>query len=330
MQSRTKYYLVVVLIMLLAMVGQTVGPLALTASAGAVRDDDNDKHDKNINNGNNDEWVPTGKGHGKLLEPGHKGPAARKGTAGNGISYHGGSVILGTTNVYYIWYGNWSSPVQSILTDLANNIGGSPYFNINTTYYNGNNTRVSNAVHYAQSTMDNYSQGTNLSDAGVQAVVSSAISSGRLPQDTNGVYFVLTSADVNETSGFCTRYCGWHTSAIFLNLPKLPDIKFSFVGNPARCPSACAAQTIGPNGNAGADGMASIIAHELEEAVTDPDLNAWYDSRGQENADKCAWTFGTLYRTSNGAYANMKLGTRDFLIQQNWVNAKGGYCAKAY
>ena len=24
--------------------------------------------------------------------------------------------------------------------------------------------------------------------------------------------------------------------------------------------------------------MASIIAHELEEAVTDPDLNAWYDN----------------------------------------------------
>ena len=41
--------------------------------------------------------------------------------------------------------------------------------------------------------------------------------------------------------------------------------------------------------------MASIIAHELEEAVTDPDLNAWYDTRGYENADKCAWTFGTTH-----------------------------------
>jgi hypothetical protein len=39
--------------------------------------------------------------------------------------------------------------------------------------------------------------------------------------------------------------------------------------------------------------MASIIAHELEEAATDPDLNAWYDRRGMENADKCAWTFGS-------------------------------------
>ena len=75
--------------------------------------------------------------------------------------------------------------------------------------------------------------------------------------------------------------------------------------------------------------MASIIAHELEEAVTDPHLNAWYDSRGAENADKCAWTFGTTY-TANGASANMKLGARDYLIQQNWVNAAGGYCAKSF
>ena len=66
--------------------------------------------------------------------------------------------------------------------------------------------------------------------------------------------------------------------------------------------------------------MASIIAHEMEEAISDPDLNAWYDRSGAENADKCAWTFGTTY-TANGAMANMKLGTRDFLIQRNWNNS---------
>jgi hypothetical protein len=76
--------------------------------------------------------------------------------------------------------------------------------------------------------------------------------------------------------------------------------------------------------------MASIIAHELEEAHTDPDLNAWYDRRGEENADKCAWTFGTTYTTANNAQANMNLGGRDFLIQRNWVNASGGFCAQSF
>ncbi len=255
---------------------------------------------------------------------GEASPARAK--RGNGISYHGGPVILGTVKVYYIWYGNWSgNSATTILTDLVNSIGNSPYFHINTTYYNASGNRVSGLVMLGGTTTDNYSHGKSLSDSAIQAVVSSAISSGRLPKDTNGVYFVLTSSDVTASSGFCTQYCGWHTYGTISG----SDIKYSFVGNPDRCPSACEAQTKGPNGNAGADGMASIIAHELEETVTDPDLNAWYDSRGAENADKCAWTFGSTY-TVNGALANMRLGNRDYLIQQNWVNASGGYCAKSY
>jgi len=235
--------------------------------------------------------------------------------------------MTGTNNkIYYIWYGSWgTNTAKSILTDLAGNIGSSPYFNINTTYFNASNVKVSNSVHYVTSTNDNYSQGAALSDAAIKTVVSSAISSGSLPKDPNAVYFVLTSKDVNATSGFCTQYCGWHTHGTISGT----DIKYSFVGNPDRCPSACAAQTSSPNGNTGADGMASIISHELEEAVSDPDLNAWYDRQGAENADKCAWTFGTTY-TANGGLANMKLGTRDFLIQRNWVNANGGFCAKSY
>ncbi len=255
--------------------------------------------------------------------------AARASRRGNGISYHGGPIlgVSGPTTVYYIWYGNWSgNSATTILTDLANSLGGSPYFNINTTYTDGSGGRVMNAVAYVSSTNDNYSHGTSLSDAAIESIVSDAVTSGRLPKDTTGVYFVLTSADVTASSGFCSQYCGWHTHGTIAGL----DIKYSFVGNPDRCPSSCAAQTIGPNGNAGADGMASIISHELEETVTDPDLNAWYDSRGQENADKCAWTFGTTFTASNGAKYNMTLGGRNFMIQQNWVNASGGYCAKSY
>lgn len=248
-------------------------------------------------------------------------------TGNNGIQYHGGPLMLSTTKMYYIWYGNWSgNTATTILQDFAANIGGSPYYNINTTYYDGSNNHVLNAVVFGGSVVDSYSHGTSLSDSAIQAIVSSEISSGALPKDTSGVYFVLTSADVTASSGFCTQYCGWHTHGTISG----SDIKYSFVGNPDRCPSSCAAQTVGPNGNAGADGMASIIAHELEEAVTDPDLNAWYDRRGRENADKCAWTFGTTTTLPSGAKYNMTLGSRNYLIQQNWVDAAGGYCAKSY
>jgi phosphate-induced protein 1 len=241
-------------------------------------------------------------------------------------------VMLGTTTMYYIWYGNgtWgatSTPEVNILENFANNVGGSPYYNINTTYYDGNNAHVANSVAFGGSSRVTEYLGNSLTDAQIKQVVSDAIAGG-LPKSTNAVYFVLTASDVNASSGFCTQYCGWHTHGSINGV----DIKYSFIGNAARCPSACAAQTASsPNDNVGADAMASIIAHELEEAVTDPDLNAWYFNNGQENADKCAWTFGTLSTAANGSKYNVHLGGRDYLIQQNWVNnGSQSACAMSY
>lgn len=279
---------------------------------------------------------PDGKEVGTILKHGGQngqGDASNRSTkTGNGINYHGGPVILGTTNLYFIWYGNWSNnTATSILPAFAKSIGGSPYFNINTTYYDGSGTHVTNSVALPSKlgqTTDAYSQGTVLTDAAVQKVVSNAITSGKLAKDPNGVYLVLTSSDVNESSGFCTQYCAWHTYGTIAG----SNIKYGFVGNPDRCPSACQAQptSASPNGNQGADGMVSLIAHELEESVTDPNLNAWYDRQGNENADKCAWTFGTVSTASNGSYYNVTLGGNQYLIQRNWVNASGGYCSMSY
>lgn len=245
------------------------------------------------------------------------------------ISNHGGPVI-GTPTVYVVWYGNWSrsngtdTPEgQQIVRDFLQGIGGSPYYAINTTYTPSSTTITGNVV-WGGETTDSGSKGTKLSDTAIQSVVSAAITSGRLPYNPDGVYFLLTSSDVSATSGFCTRYCGWHTYGTISGKGRF---RYSFVGNAARCINACAAQTVGPNGNAGVDGMVSVIAHELEETNTDPDLNAWYDSGGAENADKCAWTFGTTVLDSNGAYYNLTLGSRNYLVQRN-LKIVGGlnYC----
>jgi hypothetical protein len=303
----------------------TVPPQAATVVAPAAGANNAPSPDDGA--GDPSDVKPEGKGIGTRASHGPSGQAGAPGKKDNGIYYHGGPLTLGTAHVYYIWYGNWvGNSATTILPDLAASIGGSPYYGINTTYYNGQNVRVSNSVAYMGSASDNYTRGASLSDADIQSVVVAAIAAGKLPTDSNGTYFVLTSADVNASSGFCTQYCGWHTHASVNGV----DLKYAFVGNPDRCPSACAEQTTGPNGNAGADGMASIIAHELEESVTDPALNAWYNRRGQENADLCAWTFGALSTAANGAKYNMTLGSRNYLIQQNWVNDRGGYCAVSY
>jgi len=298
--------------------GSVIGvALALSASVASAQV---------VRSFNPDDLAPSGKGWGVPS----KTPTKASGQAAAGtMTFHGGPVMTnaGGTDVYYIWYGPWgSNTAPTILTNLAQSIGGTPYFNINTTYYDSANRHVANAVNYLGSTSVTNYLGNALTDAQVKQVVSDAISGGLLPKNTNAIYFVLTPATVNETSGFCSQYCGWHDHGTIGG----SDIKYSFVGNPDRCPSSCAAQTTSPNGNAGADGMASIISHELEEAVTDPDLNAWYDRRGNENADKCAWTFGSTSTLSNGAKYNMTFGGRNWYIQQNWVNSGAGFCAKSF
>jgi hypothetical protein len=275
-----------------------------------------------------DNLIPTGKGWGKIdlsgrsLWQGRK--SSQKSSSNNGIFYHGGPLILNTANVYYIWYGSWnfsSDNTNTILNSFGNSIGGTPYFNINTTYYDGNNTHAIGLVALPKTIVDTGSYGSTLSDSDIQNIVANALANG-LPTDPNGVYFVLTSKEVTETSGFCTQYCAWHTHGTING----QDIKYGFIGNPAQCPSACSVQSATPNGNFAADSMANLIAHELAESVTDSDLDAWYDRRGYENADKCAWKFGTTQTGSNGAKYNVSFGGRNWLLQQNWINAGGGYC----
>jgi len=87
----------------------------------------------------------------------------------NGIQYNGGPVMnhVNGVNVYFIWYGNWSgSPVPAILTDFISHIGGTAYFNMNSSYYdfnsfgNGVKDPVVNRVNFGGSIVDNYSLGT--------------------------------------------------------------------------------------------------------------------------------------------------------------------------
>src|SRR6185503_2590924 len=150
--------------------------------------------------------------------------------------------------------------------------------------------------------------------------------------DPNGIYFVLTSPDVTET-GFCTTFCGFHTFGTF----GATTIKVAFVGDAAtQCPArpgqlGCSAQSLTPNANEGADAMANVMAHELNETVTDPELNAWFHIDGSgEVGDICASDFGTTFTALNKARANVVLSGRQYLLQSNFLNSGGGFCAMGF
>ncbi len=271
-------------------------------------------------------------------------PAGSTGKMRPSISYNGGPVMTSVNAIYVVWYGNWNQnngsdtpSGQQIILDALHGLAQSvsaPYTNYAgittgssqtlgayTQSGNGKVSQFSSATVYAYT--DSYSQGRSLSDSAVLKVVKNAMAKGGNAWSTanpNAVYLVLTSSDVNESSGFCTVYCAWHTYSTSFDSARTP-VKFGFVGNANRCLNACSVQSTSPNGNAGVDAMVSTIAHELEESATDPLLNAWYDANGSENADKCAWTYGqSLQRTNFGAYYNATLpaggGLRNYLLQR--------------
>lgn len=277
--------------------------------------------------------------------PAHPGP----------IKYWGGPVMLGTPNVYFIWYGNWTgNDAPSILEDLIKGFSQTGYSNALTSFYQVNypdsgvdsgpeagvKAFLSGRVAFSRSIYVGYSRGKALIQGDISKIVADLLRTNSLPYDPSAVYFVLTSSDVTESMGvwgtFCGAYCGYHDS---MNVDGV-TIKFSFVGDPSNCPSNCIPQkdlfvTSGlnksPNDNWGADAMASVIIHELTEAVTDPEPTtnqAWLDtSLSYENADMCAWRFDPTYPTVNGSRANVRFGGRDYLIQQTWViDGDGGRC----
>jgi hypothetical protein len=277
--------------------------------------------------------VPNGDGTASELPDDGTGNARPTGDAvvtGNGINYNGGPVLKGNpVPIYVIWYGNWNgtgsntSATVNLIETFINSLGNTGYEKINTTY--GDTTgNVTGNLTLGGAIFDTGSQGTRLNNNRLSAIVSRSLSSG-LPTDPNGVYVVLTSSNVSER-GFCTQFCGFHTRQTLNGA----DIKWAFVGNSDRCPSGCEIQSTGPNspspGVGGADGMINVITHETEEAITDPDLNAWFDSAGNEDADKCNFKFGPTQTAPNGARFNQTFGGHNWMFQMEWENSRGGGC----
>src|SRR6185436_7027177 len=108
--------------------------LASTAQAAATRD----KAAQASEAAQGVQMVPTGKGYGVPAAQGYV--VSNQNPDANGIDYHGGPVMKakGGQKIYILWYGDWAtqSPTgKAIIHDMINNITGTAYYNINTTYY---------------------------------------------------------------------------------------------------------------------------------------------------------------------------------------------------
>lgn len=257
--------------------------------------------------------------------------------------YHNGPVLTGIRNFYVIYYGCWAencgfagdTTTPRVLADFFTSIGNSQYAQINATYTDASGQPAASAFIYGGEVTDaSYSRGVDLTQEDIVSLISYQVNNFQLPQDPNGIYVIIASADVASTAtGFCAPGVPpLHAQGIVNG----NFVKYIFLGNPNRCPSVAGPQFSRtgptPNNSYTADVLASNLAHALNGLVTNPVGSGWYDRYGLENTDKCQDAsgqpgFGATYLTANGARANVKMGGRDWLIQQNWVNDRKARCA---
>ncbi len=268
-----------------------------------------------------------------------KSNASRPSTS-TGITFHGGTVITSSaTNVVAVY---WSSaPIYanapasgsnttngagdgSLIGSFLSSLGGSTYYNINTTYYDASSAHVPGTVTYSGFwAVGSNPASTSPTDADMVNLLQSGFTSGKLVYDRNTVYAIFTGTGVNLGGGFGSQYCAYHThgtvngnqTVLYAAMPHNQDYV-----------SGCTSQFASPNSDVAANSEVNTLGHEIEETTTDAMGNAWYDSRGYENADKCAWTWGTTATAPSGGTYNMTLGGKYFLVQRNWINSGSGGC----
>ena len=187
-----------------------------------------------------------------------------------------------------------------------------------------------------------YADGTGyttcLDDDQIIAETDAMVGTHSLPRGYGHLYVVFLPKHVescfypgNPVSQQCTinptasaAYCAYHSSftngsdTVYANMPF--PVYSSATGYSCTDENlGTAGQIQSPNGDVDADVEISPLSHEMAEAMTDPDGNAWYDSSGYENGDECAYIYETLSGTS-GALYNQAVHGHHYLTQEEFSN----------
>jgi hypothetical protein len=226
------------------------------------------------------------------------------------ISYHGGPTITQAKVVSIFWGSEWgtntnpSSLAQGIY-NFFGQFGTTPEYNVITQYSGIQQTNLTNMFW-----VDTSNPPTNVTDADVTAEVTRYFASHAGPDDSTiyEVFLPSTSYASFGTSDSCGGpnlvFCAYHSNFSLSG----HDVKYASMP----FPSCGGCQSTGFTTEQNFDHFA---CHETREAVTDPDGTAWYDRRGNEADDKCAWSPAPF------------IGTGGYGYQYEWSNANSG-CVK--
>lgn len=271
------------------------------------------------------------------FKPAKSKPARPRRT--NNLSYQGGiggiGVETGPKVYLVVWGSQWGtngsidpSGEVPLVQSFLGKAGGSSWLNSVTQYCQGvaagTVTCGSSGQHagnqtgmYAGTWFDSGSAAPSQptqSQLAAEAVRAAAHFGNTTSTVNNTVQYAIATASGNNSPGFGTQYCAWHSSTpssagniAYTNLPYITDAGAS-----------CGA---GFNGLGSKAGITIVEGHEMAETITDQFPNGgWLDRNGEENGDKCAWTSGTSNQSLNGTV---------FPVQPLWSNASSS-CVVSY
>jgi hypothetical protein len=230
-------------------------------------------------------------------------------TSGN-LTYHGGPVMA-FAKVVCIFWGSSLSAGSSYVTEVQSFRSSLSGLVSHTGMLNQYNANQNNLVGSQADKFDSTNPSSAaVTDAMVQQEVKKFFNGA---YDTNTTYEVFIpngyySSDSGSTScgGPNLAYCAYHSSGDGTNLPT--NVKYSIEPYPS-C-SGCAASGFNTNQNA-----EHFMVHESRESFTDPLGTGWWDSRGNEADDKCAWTGLFLQTAADG---------HTYGYQPEWSNSARG------
>jgi hypothetical protein len=235
---------------------------------------------------------------------------ARARTSAN-MTYHGGKIMPTAVSKIIFWGPSWAnaSYVGDKITGLDawyTGHNGSNYAATSNEYTGTNGAVGSGGLVHQGHIIDTGKAAGGGKTANILAEVCKQVTAGAIVPDPagNGYYAVYT--DVKRgTAG----YCAWHSYGTCGGTPVQFAFFFDLTGD-----SGCDPADTTTGHSQGLAALASVTAHELAEARTDPATpGAWYDASGNENGDKCAWTFNVPSVTFSDG--------NKWKLQGEWSNA---------
>lgn len=279
----------------------------------------------------------------RTVEGQERARASGAASTSSDLFYHGGTGGIGVETaprVYVVFWGSqWSndpSGEASLVQSFLSGVGASSWLNsvtqycqgvtTNTVYCNGAGTAAGNPPGILVNVwFDNGAKAPSRprqSQLASEAVRAASHFGNTTASSNASTQYVIATAHGNNSSGFGTQYCAYHSSTsssvgnvAYTNLPYITDAGAS-----------CGANF---NGLGAKAGITIVEGHELGETISDQfPSTGWLDSGGAENGDKCAWI-----SSGQGASAIVSFSTGTYPVQSLWSNAfnsGAGGCVLSY